>query len=81
MCVLGMNAAESKRYRTRFKEVYFKGMDEKEIAALIFRMKFFGNIKFLYGIMKTDRKLSTDGDVHSQRIVGGLRQMMDAVGM
>ena len=81
MWVLGMNAAESKRYWTRFKEVYFDGMDEKEIAALTFRMKFFGNIKFLYGIMKTDRELSVDRNVLSQQIMGGLKQMMDAVGM
>ena len=81
MWVLGMNAAESKRYWTRFKEVYFEGMDEKEIAALNFRMKFFGNIKFLYGIMKTDRELSVDRNVLLQQIMGGLKQMMESVGM
>ena len=45
--VLGMNAEESKRYWNKFKEVYFEGMDEKEIGALTFKMKFFGTIKLL----------------------------------
>lgn len=79
--VLGMNTEESKRYWSRFKEVYFDGMNEKEIGALTFRMKFFGTIKFLYGIMKTDRELGVDKNTLSQQIMGGIRQMMDAVGM
>ncbi len=79
--ILGMNAGESKRYWNRFKEVYFDGSNEKEIGALTFRMKFFGTIKFLYGIMKTDRELSVDKNVLFQQIMGGIRQMMDAVGM
>lgn len=79
--VLGMNTEESKRYWSRFKEVYFDGMNEKEIGALTFRMKFFGTIKFLYGIMKTDRELGVDKNALSQQILGGIKQMMDAVGM
>ena len=31
--------------------------------------------------MKTDRELSVDRNVLSQQIMGGLKQMMDAVGM
>lgn len=31
--------------------------------------------------MKTDRELSVDRKVLSQQIMGGLKQMMDAVGM
>lgn len=81
MWVLGMNAEESKRYWKRFKEVYFEGMDEKEVSGLMFRMKFFGTVKFLYGIMKTDRELSVDRDVLAKQIMSGLKQMMDAVGM
>ena len=79
--VLGMNAEESKRYWSRFKEVYFEGMDEKEIGALTFRMKFFGTIKLLYGINKTDMELGADKKVLTQQIMGGIRQMMDAVNM
>ena len=79
--LVGMTAAESKRYWTRFKEVYFEGMDEKEVASLTFRMRFFGTIKFLYGIMKTNRKLNIDKNALSQQIMAGLKQMMDAVGM
>ncbi len=81
MWLLGMNASESKRYWTRFKEVYFEGMDEKEVSALSFRMRFFGTIKFLYGILRTDRELAVDKDTLSRQIMGGLKQMMDAVGM
>ena len=79
--LLGMNAEESKRYWSRFKEVYFEGMSEKEIGAMTFRMKFFGTIKFLYGIHKTNRELSVDKNVLTRQIMGGLKQMMDAVGM
>ena len=79
--VLGMNAEESKRYWNKFKEVYFEGMDEKEIGALTFKMKFFGTIKLLYGINKTDMELGADKNVLIQQIVGGIRQMMDAVNM
>ena len=79
--ILGMNTAESKRYWSRFKEVYFEGMSEKESSALTFRMKFFGMIKFLYGIYKTDRELSVDKNILTQQILGGIRQMLNAVGM
>ena len=77
--ILGMNAEESKRYWSRFKEVYFEGLSEKEIGALTFRMKFFGTIKFLYGIHKTDRELGVDKNILTQQILGGIMQIMNAV--
>lgn len=81
MWLLGMTKDETTRYWTHFQEVYFDGVDEEEKSAMLFRMKFFGNIKFLYGILKTDRELGVDKDALAAQIVGGLKQMMDAVGM
>ena len=51
--------------RSSLKEVYFDGKGEKEIAALIFRIKLLGTVRLLCGIYKTDREPGVEKSTYS----------------